>query len=95
MSMKAAKKFNLSKSPPASTNAHLLSYIMQELSKTAPRPHSGGTGAAKSLSSGISEALVTTESGLLARMARQKIGNLEQTAVGFIHGGVASKHEDK
>jgi hypothetical protein len=34
MSMKAAKKFNLSKSPPASTNAHLLSYIMQELSKT-------------------------------------------------------------
>ncbi|CAA6687443.1 Unannotated [Lentimonas sp. CC6] len=33
--------------------------------------------------------------GLLARMARQKIGDLEQTAVGFINGVVASKHEDK
>lgn len=57
-----------------------------------------GTGDAKSLSSGISEALVTTElglivaipaliiHGLLSRMARQKIGDMEQTAVGFING---------
>ena len=57
-----------------------------------------GTGDAKSLSSGISEALVTTElglivaipalifHGLLARMARQKIGEMEQTAVGFVNG---------
>ncbi|KRP35311.1 MAG: hypothetical protein ABS34_11285 [Opitutaceae bacterium BACL24 MAG-120322-bin51] len=66
-----------------------------------------GTGDAKSLSSGISEALVTTElglivaipalilHGLLARMARQKIGDMEQTAVGFINGVVASKHNEK
>ncbi len=67
-----------------------------------------GTGDAKSLSSGISEALVTTElglivaipalilHGLLARMARRKIGEMEQTAVGFINGvvGVRSKTED-
>jgi biopolymer transport protein ExbB len=57
-----------------------------------------GTGDAKSLSSGISEALVTTElglivaipaliaHGLLSRMARQKIGEMEQTAVGFVNG---------
>ncbi|TVP81048.1 MAG: hypothetical protein EA353_02410 [Puniceicoccaceae bacterium] len=57
-----------------------------------------GTGDAKSLSSGISEALVTTElglivaipalilHGLLARSARQKVGDMEQTAVGFING---------
>jgi len=57
-----------------------------------------GTGDAKSLSSGISEALVTTElglivaipaliiHGLLARMARQKIGEMEQSAVGFVNG---------
>jgi len=63
-----------------------------------------GTGDAKSLSSGISEALVTTElglivaipalilHGLLARMARQKIGDMEQTAVGFINGVVATRH---
>jgi biopolymer transport protein ExbB len=63
-----------------------------------------GTGDAKSLSSGISEALVTTELGLivaipalilhgiLARMARQKIGEMEQTAVGFINGVVATRH---
>ena len=62
-----------------------------------------GTGDAKSLSSGISEALVTTElglivaipslilHGLLARMAKQKIGDLEQTAVGFMNGVAASK----
>lgn len=61
-----------------------------------------GTGDAKSLSSGISEALVTTElglivaipalivHGLLSRMARQKIGDMEQAAVGFING-VSSK----
>ena len=62
-----------------------------------------GTGDAKSLSSGISEALVTTElglvvaipslilHGLLARMARQKIGDMEQAAVGFINGVVGSR----
>ena len=62
-----------------------------------------GTGDAKSLSSGISEALVTTElglivaipslilHGLLSRMAKQKIGDLEQTAVSFMNGGAASK----
>lgn len=63
-----------------------------------------GTGDAKSLSSGISEALVTTElglivaipalilHGLLSRIARQKIGDMEQTAVGFINGVVATRH---
>lgn len=64
-----------------------------------------GTGDAKSLSSGISEALVTTElglivaipaliiHGLLTRMARQKIGDMEQAAVGFINGvGETTKH---
>jgi biopolymer transport protein ExbB len=63
-----------------------------------------GTGDAKSLSSGISEALVTTElglvvaipalilHGLLSRMARQKIGEMEQTAVSFINGVIASRH---
>jgi biopolymer transport protein ExbB len=57
-----------------------------------------GTGDAKSLSSGISEALVTTElglivaipslilHGLLSRMAKQKIGDLEQTSVSFLNG---------
>ncbi|MFU8848329.1 MAG: MotA/TolQ/ExbB proton channel family protein [Opitutales bacterium] len=57
-----------------------------------------GTGDAKSLSSGISEALVTTElglivaipalilHGLLARRARQKLSDMEQTAVGFMNG---------
>jgi biopolymer transport protein ExbB len=65
-----------------------------------------GTGDAKSLSSGISEALVTTElglivaipalilHGLLARMARQKIGSMEQTAVGFVNGVVAARHNE-
>lgn len=67
-----------------------------------------GTGDAKSLSSGISEALVTTElglvvaipalilHGLLSRMARQKLGEMEQTAVGFINGviGARSKRSD-
>ncbi|PXA03753.1 hypothetical protein DDZ13_10695 [Coraliomargarita sinensis] len=62
-----------------------------------------GTGDAKSLSSGISEALVTTElglivaipaliiHGLLSRMARQKIGDMEQTAVGFINGVIGAR----
>jgi len=62
-----------------------------------------GTGDAKSLSSGISEALVTTElglivaipalivHGLLSRMARQKIGDMEQTAVGFINGVLGAR----
>ena len=57
-----------------------------------------GTGDAKSLSSGISEALVTTElglvvaipaliiHGLLSRLSRQKLGEMEQTAVGFVNG---------
>jgi biopolymer transport protein ExbB len=65
-----------------------------------------GTGDAKSLSSGISEALVTTElglvvaipalilHGLLSRMARQKLGEMEQTAVGFINGVIGSRHKD-
>ena len=67
-----------------------------------------GTGDAKSLSSGISEALVTTElglivaipalivHGLLSRMSRQKIGDMEQTAVGFINGvsGASKSTED-
>ncbi len=66
-----------------------------------------GTGDAKSLSSGISEALVTTALGLvvaipalilhgvLSRMARQKIGDMEQSAVGFINGVVGSKNKDQ
>jgi len=57
-----------------------------------------GTGDAKSLSSGISEALVTTALGLivaipmlilhgaLQRMAKQKIGMLEQLSVAFVNG---------
>ena len=65
-----------------------------------------GTGDAKSLSSGISEALVTTElglivaipaliiHGLLSRMARQKIGSMEQTAVGFINGVIGARSKD-
>lgn len=65
-----------------------------------------GTGDAKSLSSGISEALITTElglvvaipaliiHGLLSRMARQKIGDMEQTAVGFINGVIGVRNKD-
>lgn len=57
-----------------------------------------GTGDAKSLSSGISEALVTTALGLivaipvlilhgiLSRMAKQKVGVMEQSAVAFVNG---------
>jgi biopolymer transport protein ExbB len=63
-----------------------------------------GTGDAKSLSSGISEALITTElglcvaipalilHGLLVRMTRKKIGEMEQTAVSFINGVVATRN---
>ncbi|MFA5257002.1 MAG: MotA/TolQ/ExbB proton channel family protein [Opitutales bacterium] len=59
-----------------------------------------GTGDARSLSSGISEALITTKWGLisaipalivhamLSRKARGVIGSMEQTAVGFINGVV-------
>ena len=65
-----------------------------------------GTGDAKSLSSGISEALVTTElglvvaipslilHGLLSRMAKQKIGDLEQISVSFINGVSGAKNSD-
>ena len=57
-----------------------------------------GTGDAKSLSSGISEALVTTELGLivaipslifhalLLRMAKEKVGDLDNASVSFING---------
>lgn len=63
-----------------------------------------GTGDAKSLSSGISEALVTTALGLivaipvlilhgmLVRMAKRKIGMLEQCAVAFINGLMTRRH---
>lgn len=64
-----------------------------------------GTGDAKSLSTGISEALVTTElglvvaipalilHGLLSRMARQKLGDMEQTAVSFVNGIVGIRSQ--
>lgn len=57
-----------------------------------------GTGDARTLSSGISEALVTTElglvvaipaliiHGLLTRMARGRIGNLEASSMAFLNG---------
>ncbi len=60
-----------------------------------------GTGDAKSLSSGISEALVTTALGLvvaiptlilhgaLSRMAKRKLGLLEQLSVAFVNGVAA------
>jgi biopolymer transport protein ExbB len=60
-----------------------------------------GTGDAKSLSSGISEALVTTAMGLivaiptlilhgaLSRMAKRKLGMLEELSVAFVNGVVA------
>ena len=62
-----------------------------------------GTGDAKSLSSGISEALVTTElglivaipslilHGLLSRLAKQKIGELEQVSICFINAIIVNK----
>ncbi len=60
-----------------------------------------GTGDARSLSSGISEALVTTAAGLivaipalivhgaLSRMAKHKLGLLEQLSVAFVNGVAA------
>ena len=63
-----------------------------------------GTGDARSLSSGISEALVTTAAGLivaipalvihgaLSRMARHKLGLLEQLSVAFVNGVAAIRH---
>lgn len=60
-----------------------------------------GTGDAKSLSSGISEALVTTALGLivaiptlilhgaLSRMVKRKLGLLEQLSVAFVNGVAA------
>jgi len=63
-----------------------------------------GTGDAKSLSSGISEALVTTALGLivaiptlilhgaLTRMAKHKLGSLEQLSVAFVNGVAAIRH---
>lgn len=57
-----------------------------------------GTGDARSLSSGISEALITTKWGLisaiptlilhalLSRKAKGVVGSMEQTAVGFLNG---------
>lgn len=65
-----------------------------------------GTGDASNLADGISQALVTTElglivaipalifHGLLARMARQKIGDMEQAAVGFVNGVIGSRNQD-
>ncbi|KAF0094423.1 MAG: biopolymer transport protein ExbB [Puniceicoccaceae bacterium 5H] len=64
-----------------------------------------GTGDAKSLSSGISEALITTKWGLivaiptlvihalLSRKAKGVIGSMEQTAVGFVNGIVEMRTE--
>jgi len=66
-----------------------------------------GTGDASNLADGISQALVTTElglivaipalivHGLLYRMARQKIGDLEQIAVGFINGVIGARAHEK
>jgi biopolymer transport protein ExbB len=64
-----------------------------------------GTGDASNLADGISQALVTTElglivaipsliaHGLISRMARQKVGDLEQIAVGFINGVIGARGE--
>jgi biopolymer transport protein ExbB len=64
-----------------------------------------GTGDASNLASGISQALVTTElglvvaipsliiHGLLSRMTRQKLGDLEQIAVGFINGVIGARNK--
>jgi len=66
-----------------------------------------GTGDAKSLSSGISEALVTTAEGLivaiptlilhgaLTRMAKHKLGLLEQASVAFVNGVVALRGSER
>ncbi|MBL4576616.1 MAG: MotA/TolQ/ExbB proton channel family protein, partial [Opitutaceae bacterium] len=62
-----------------------------------------GTGDAKSLSSGISEALITTEYGLLvaipalllqallSRKAKATLGEMEQTSVAFVNGLTSKK----
>ena len=59
------------------------------------------------LARGISEALVTTElglivaipslimHGLLSRMARQKVGDMEQAAVSFTNGVVGARSKNK
>jgi biopolymer transport protein ExbB len=64
-----------------------------------------GTGDAKSLSSGISEALITTKWGLIVaiptlvvhamlnRKAKSVIGSMEQTAVSFVNGIVEMRTE--
>ncbi len=66
-----------------------------------------GTGDAKSLSSGISEALVTTALGLivaiptlifhgaLARMAKRKLGLLEELSVAFVNGVTVLRKDGK
>ena len=63
-----------------------------------------GTGDAKSLSSGISEALITTALGLivaiptlilhgaLSRMAKRKLGLLEELSVAFVNGVAAIRN---
>jgi len=63
-----------------------------------------GTGDAKSLSSGISVALITTAMGLivaiptlilhgaLSRMAKHKLGQLEQLAVAFVNGATSIRN---
>lgn len=63
-----------------------------------------GTGDAKSLSSGISAALITTALGLivaiptlilhggLARMAKRKLGLLEEVSLAFVNGADAIRH---
>ena len=65
-----------------------------------------GTGDARTLSSGISEALVTTElglvvaiptliiHGLLSRMARGRIGHMEASSMAFLNG-LSTKDIDK
>jgi hypothetical protein len=65
-----------------------------------------GTGDARTLSSGISEALVTTElglvvaiptliiHGLLTRMARGRIGNMEATSMAFLNG-LSTSEDDR
>ena len=66
-----------------------------------------GTGDAKSLSSGISEALVTTALGLivaiptlvlhgaLSRMAKRKLGQLEELSVAFVNGVTSIRSRDE
>ncbi|NDV61294.1 MotA/TolQ/ExbB proton channel family protein [Puniceicoccales bacterium CK1056] len=66
-----------------------------------------GTGDARNLSSGISEALITTKWGLIVaiptlimhallnRKAKGVVGSMEQSAVGFINGVVEIRGESK